>query len=364
VEVRLADGTFARIEAIPLPAHFDMYIQSWDMAFKDLATSVVGQVWGVHKADRYLLDQRRARLDMPGTKEAVKELTKKWARTGAILVEDKANGPAVIQELKHDISGLIELTPEGGKMARAHAAAPQVESGNLYLPHPSISSWVGDFIDECAAFPNGRHDDQVDAMTQALNWLRNRICRFSVPESQITIDEMEIPDAWPRGFGMAITKYSVAALWGARDPSGTIYLYGEHLFLDTEPGRNAKAIAEWGPWIPGVLNLSALQGSQEDKIQIAGLYRKLGLEVAWSRAEGDAGTYKLAELLARNKLKVFAPLAQFLGEYRGADEQSPLLLCCQSLVLSIDRMRTKPAPRPVYVPRLPSGERSWMGYGG
>ena len=113
-----------------------------------------------------------------------------------------------------------------------------------------------------------------------------------------------------------------------------------------------------------MLNLSALQGSQEDKRQIGYLYKKLGLDVFASRAEGDAGTYKLSELLARNKLKVFSSLEQFLGEYRGADEQSPLLLCCQSLVMSPDRMRTKPVPRPVYEPRIPQSERAWMGYGG
>ena len=113
----LADGMVARIEAVPLPAPFDMVIQSWDMTFKDSDSSdyVVGQVCGAHKVDRYLLDQRRARLDLPGTKEAVKEMKKKWPRTGAILVEDKANGPAVIQELHHDIDGLIEVTPEGGR---------------------------------------------------------------------------------------------------------------------------------------------------------------------------------------------------------------------------------------------------------
>ncbi len=48
----------------------------------------------------------------------------------------------------------------------------QVESGNVYLPHPAIAPWVDGFIDECASFPNGKHDDQVDQMTQALNRLR------------------------------------------------------------------------------------------------------------------------------------------------------------------------------------------------
>ena len=58
----------------------------------------------------------------------------------------------------------------------------------------------------------------------------------------------------------------------------SVFVYGEHFSIDMEPGQNAKAIAEWGNWIPGVLNLSALQGSQEDKMQIARIYRKLGLD--------------------------------------------------------------------------------------
>jgi predicted phage terminase large subunit-like protein len=62
----------------------------------------------------------------------------------------------------------LPVTPEGGKVSRAPAVSPLIEAGNVYLPHPQIAPWVNDFIEECAAFPNGRHDDQVDAMTQAL----------------------------------------------------------------------------------------------------------------------------------------------------------------------------------------------------
>ena len=54
----------------------------------------------------------------------------------------------------------------------AQAVSPQVESGNVYLPHPAIAPWVHAFIEECAAFPNGKYDDQVDQMTQALNRMR------------------------------------------------------------------------------------------------------------------------------------------------------------------------------------------------
>ena len=195
------------------------------MAFKDLATSdyVAGQVWGALKADRYLLDQVRKRLDMPGTKAAVKELSQRWPKAGAKLVEDRANGPAVIQELRHDVPGLIAVNPEGGKMARAQAVSPQVESGNVYLPHPALAPWVEDLIEETASFPHGRYDDQVDAMTQALNRLRNTSRSYAVPESQITLNPFPIPKEWPRAFAMVVTRDKVAAVWGPRprckDPS-------------------------------------------------------------------------------------------------------------------------------------------------
>ena len=107
-------------------------------------------------ADCFLMDQSRALMDMPATKAAVRAITERWPKAAAKLIEDKANGPAVIQELQHDIGGLIEVTPEGGKIARAHAVSPLVESGNIHLPHPALVPWVEDFLEEAAAFPNGR----------------------------------------------------------------------------------------------------------------------------------------------------------------------------------------------------------------
>lgn len=173
VTVRLADGSSQQIHAIELPDDFDDQLQSWDMAFKDLKTSdyVAGGVWGSKKADRFLLDQRRERLSFPATVEAVKAMTAKWPKAHTKLVEDKANGTAVIATLKHEVSGLIPVNPEGGKVARAQAVSPQIESGNVYLPHPAIAAWVDAFIEECTSFPAGKHDDQVDQMTQALSRL-------------------------------------------------------------------------------------------------------------------------------------------------------------------------------------------------
>lgn len=163
------------------PAKFDEVIQSWDCTFKDASTSdyVVGQVWGRVAADKYLLDQVRARMDLPATLTAIRTLTAKWPQANAKLIEDKANGPAVIQMLQREIPGLIAVNPEGGKVVRAAAVSPDIEAGNVYLPDPSIAPWVHDFIEECAAFPNGANDDQVDACTQALT-------RFgSVPRYEI-----------------------------------------------------------------------------------------------------------------------------------------------------------------------------------
>ena len=112
--------------------------------------------------------------------KAVRDLSQKFPQTYAKLIEDKANGSAVIQMLQHEISGILPVNPEGGKIARAQAVSPLIEAGNVYLPHPDCAAWVGDFIEECAAFPNGAHDDQVDAMTQALLW-------WNTPTVQATV---------------------------------------------------------------------------------------------------------------------------------------------------------------------------------
>ena len=153
------------------PAHFDEVIQSWDCAVKDQGSYVVGQVWGRVGADKYLLDQVRARVDITGTMTAIRSLSAKWPETHKKLIEDKANGPAVVQMLKREIPGLVAVQPQGGKEVRVQASMPDIEAGNVYLPEPAIASWVHDFIEECAAFPAGVHDDQVDAMTQALQAL-------------------------------------------------------------------------------------------------------------------------------------------------------------------------------------------------
>ncbi len=162
--------TVLEIEPVDLPLSFDEVLQSWDLSFKGVDTSdfVAGQVWGRQGASKYLLDYELDRLDVIGAMKAIGRFTGKWPHATAKLIEDKANGPAVITMLRGKITGLIAVEPEGGKVSRAYAAQPEVEAGNVFLPHPALYGWVDQFVGSCAAFPNAANDDDVDAFTQAI----------------------------------------------------------------------------------------------------------------------------------------------------------------------------------------------------
>lgn len=149
----------------------DELVMSWDMAFKATSSSdyVCGQVWLRRGADAYLLDQRHGRLTFTETVAAFEALTAKWPQCAAKLVEDKANGSAVIDSLNKRIPGIIPVTPHESKEARAAAVTPFIEAGNVHLPRPAIAAWVDGLVEEAAAFPNAAHDDRVDALTQALH---------------------------------------------------------------------------------------------------------------------------------------------------------------------------------------------------
>jgi predicted phage terminase large subunit-like protein len=165
--------------AVPfLPDKFVEELQSWDMSFKDSKTSdfVAGHVWSRRGADCYLKpDREHGRMDFPRTIKAVRNLTSRNPGAARKLVEDKANGPAVIATLRSEIPGLIGVEPEGDKVSRAWAVTSIFESGNVWLPHPAIAPWVKGFVLELLQFPLGAHDDDVDACTQALRRLMRNI---------------------------------------------------------------------------------------------------------------------------------------------------------------------------------------------
>lgn len=155
--------------------YFDKVIDSWDCTFKDTDGTdfVVGQKWGKKGADAYLLAQIRARMSFTATVESVIKLYEmgNWQRPAAVYIEDKANGPAVIDVLKKVVPTLVPVEPDGSKLARAHAVTSIWEAGNVHLPHSDIEPWVRAMLSELTAFPVGAHDDQVDALSQALRAL-------------------------------------------------------------------------------------------------------------------------------------------------------------------------------------------------
>lgn len=161
---------FNRYKEAPALSTFSQILISVDCAFKDKIDSdwVVMQVWGRQMARKYLLHQVKAKMDFPTTLRVFKQLCESWPQARTKIVEDKANGSALIQTIKDTIPGVIAVDPQGGKVARVHAVSPTLEAGDVFIPDDSVCDWVGDFVEECAKFPNAANDDQVDAMSQAL----------------------------------------------------------------------------------------------------------------------------------------------------------------------------------------------------
>lgn len=147
------------------------WVMSVDAAFKDDDRSdfVAIQVWGKSHADIYLIDAVKKHLSFPDTIVEIRRLRAMYPECKTTLIEDRANGSAIIRMLRYEMSGIIPIQPIGSKMARVQAILGAIESGNVHLP--KNKRFVGEFIEECSAFPNAAHDDQVDCMSQALNRL-------------------------------------------------------------------------------------------------------------------------------------------------------------------------------------------------
>jgi predicted phage terminase large subunit-like protein len=168
------EAWFRRYRPDQLPASFDRVIQSWDTANKpsELADYSVCTTWGVKGANFYLLNVLRKKLDFPDLKRAVSEQCGLFNPT-AILVEDKASGTQLIQDLlEAGLSRVTRYTPDGDKIMRLHAQTATIENGFVHLPESA--HWLPDYLHEFAMFPAGRYDDQVDSTAQALAWTKIR----------------------------------------------------------------------------------------------------------------------------------------------------------------------------------------------
>lgn len=243
-----------------LPAAFEQVVQSWDMTFKDAEHNdfVAGHAWGRVGANIYLLGRRHGHFDFPKTLQAVRAMSVEYPCPEK-LVEDKANGPAVIATLKNEIPGLIAVTPDGGKESRVNAISGYAEAGNMYLPNPNIYPWVKDLIEEFANFPVSVHDDDTDAMTQAARRLFDSAVNTGVPEFRVMPRTGEPETAchvehdrqmlsslaphWRRWIAVAPGNIG-AALWVCETPSKSLRVYRELELKGADAFESGRRIGE------------------------------------------------------------------------------------------------------------------------
>jgi predicted phage terminase large subunit-like protein len=154
----------------------DEYLQSWDGTFSDTGSSYVcGQVWGRQGSNYYLLDQEREKLDFPATIKKIGMVSSRWPQAVTKLIENKANGPAIISTLKNDVPGLIPINPDISKLNRLIAVSGMIEAGNVWIPASTIHEWGDSVIEECANYPATKNDDQMDTLTQALQRFQSTV---------------------------------------------------------------------------------------------------------------------------------------------------------------------------------------------
>lgn len=152
------------------PAKFERVIQSWDTACKDKDQSdfSVCTTWGLKENQMFLLDVLRRRMNYPDLKRAVRAEAMKY-KPDIILIENKASGISLIQELRRDgMNGILEVEPEGDKFTRMSTCLTWIEEGNVRLP--KLAPWLAEYRAELESFPVGKKDDQVDSTSQALAW--------------------------------------------------------------------------------------------------------------------------------------------------------------------------------------------------
>lgn len=162
---------------IPNGTEFEVIIQSWDLSFKKTqgASAVGCHVYGKRGPQKHLLDRLVKQMTFTETLKAILDMKAKWPKTAAIIIEDKANGPAVMDVLGKHLTGIIPFSPETAKEVRAAAVSPEVEAGNVWLPQATV--WVPEFVDNMAAAPNGPMEDS-DCLSQALLWFASKYTKI------------------------------------------------------------------------------------------------------------------------------------------------------------------------------------------
>lgn len=149
---------------------FATEVISVDAAFKDADSNdfVAITVWGKLGNDYYLRYCLNRHLDFTSTLAAIRQVKTLYPNARSVLIEDKANGSAIINVLQKEMF-CIPVNPKGGKVARVNAVSAAIESGHVYVPEDA--PWLSEYLDQWSAFPAAAHDDMVDSSSQALSYL-------------------------------------------------------------------------------------------------------------------------------------------------------------------------------------------------
>lgn len=153
-----------------LPDRFDRVVVALDATFKEGSASdfAVIAVWGAIGADRYLVEQWRRQAGFADTLAALRDVAARYP-FAKVVIEQAANGHAILEQLRREVPGIVGVKPLGSKLARMASVQAIVESGAIVLPEHA--AWVGDWVDEVSSVPSAKHDDQADAMAHALREL-------------------------------------------------------------------------------------------------------------------------------------------------------------------------------------------------
>ena len=163
---------FRRYGTNELTERFDRIVQSWDTANKatELSDFSVCTTWGIKDKNLYLLGVLRKRLEYPVLKRTVREQQSLFS-ADVVLIEDKASGTQLIQELVADgCHAVTSYKPECDKIMRLHAQTAVIENGFVYIPE--TTPWLAAYLHEMTVFPKGKYDDQVDSTAQFLDWFK------------------------------------------------------------------------------------------------------------------------------------------------------------------------------------------------
>jgi predicted phage terminase large subunit-like protein len=160
-------------DAVPTFLLGDRIVQSWDVAagIGENNDFSVGTTWLRRATKYYLIDVFRQRLPYPDLRRRIVSLAREFG-ADTVLIEKAGFGLTLLQEIRAELPiGMIEplgIVPRGGKQERLAAQSAKIEAGRIFLPKEA--PWLADFLHELLAFPNGRHDDQVDSLSQFLFW--------------------------------------------------------------------------------------------------------------------------------------------------------------------------------------------------